>query len=186
MFAHIRVLGPLMEAIRARGVPATGLDLGANVRGTIDQRVSRLREAVAAHAETGGRVVLVAHSMGAFVCARYLVERPPGVSGFISLCGVFGGIRPWTLLGWPIFDVVREMRRETGGRLTPELRRVIEEPSVPTTLFQADKDEFVRDQSAFRNVRSFRTAVTHNGPVIESGAVAAIADQVAEFLARPS
>jgi pimeloyl-ACP methyl ester carboxylesterase len=183
MFSRVHIYGRVLDAIRAKGVPASGLHFGANMWGTIGDRVERLRAAVAAHAATGGRVVLVAHSMGTLVCARYLLERPSGVAGFVSVSGVFGGLKPWTLLGWPIFTVVREMKNETGARLSPALQQLLRERPVPITIFQADQDEFVKDQSGVTEVVRFDTCVSHNGPVLEDGALDAIACRVAEYAA---
>ena len=181
LFASVHIYGRVMDAVRSRGTPASGLDFGWNTWGTIGARVASLRTAVEAHAATGGRVVLVAHSMGALVCARYLLERPAGVAGFVSVCGVLGGIRNWTLLGWPLFPVVREMKRATRPDLAPELRNLLCDPPVPMTFFQADKDEFVRDQSRVGTVVRFRTCVSHSGPVLEPGGVAAIAERVCAY-----
>jgi pimeloyl-ACP methyl ester carboxylesterase len=179
MFCRLGAYASLLEAIRARGVPASGLDFGSNTWGTIGDRVARLRAAVAAHAATGGRAVLVAHSMGAFVCARFLLERPAGVSGLVSVCGVFGGLRLWTMLGWPVFAVVREMRRETGARLPGPMRALLRADPYPVTVFQAAKDEFVHDQSGVCDAVGFRTCVTHIGPVVDEGALEEIARSVA-------
>jgi pimeloyl-ACP methyl ester carboxylesterase len=181
MFSGLHVYGRLMERIRDEGVPVSGAHFGANMWGTIDDRLRRLRAAVEAHAATGGRVVLVAHSMGAFVCARYLLERPAGVAGFVSVCGVLGGLRRWTLLGWPLFPVVREMHRATGRRLPAGLRELVKAAPVPITLFQADEDEFVQDQSGLGDVVRFGTCVTHNGPVLEDEALRLIAARVASY-----
>jgi hypothetical protein len=181
MFSHVQIYGRLIDRIAAEGVPASGVDFGANTWGTIDDRVRELGRVVESHAATGGRVVLVAHSMGALVCARYLLGKPGGVAGFVSVCGVLGGIRAWTLLGWPVFPVVREMRRECGDGLSPGVRDLLRRPFVPTTLFQAEKDEFVRPQPPDAEVVRLRTSVTHNGPVLEPGALAAIAAQVAAY-----
>jgi pimeloyl-ACP methyl ester carboxylesterase len=184
MFSRLAAYDLLLDRIRGKGVPASGLEFGSNSWGTIAQRVDKLRAAVDAHASTGGRVILVAHSMGTLVCARFLLERHPAVSGFVSVCGVFGGLRRWTMLGWPIYEVVREMRRETGSCIRPELRALLREPSVPTTIFQADRDEFVKDQSGLAEAVRFQTSVTHNGPVRESRAVEVIAARVAEYTFR--
>jgi pimeloyl-ACP methyl ester carboxylesterase len=177
-FASIKVYGLLMERVRARGVPIVALDCGLNVAGPLAWRIEALRAA------SGGRVVLVGHSMGTLVSARYLLDRPRGVSGFVSICGVFGGLRSWTRLGWPLFPCVREMWRETGSCLPAAMRSLLKDPPVPTTIFQADRDEFVCDQSGFADVIRFPTSVTHNGPVRDAQAVDAIAARVAEYASR--
>ena len=183
-FASIKVYGLLMERVRALGVPIVALDCGLNVAGPLAWRIDALRAAVEAHTATGGRVVLVGHSMGTLVSARYLLDRPRGVSGFVSICGVFGGLRSWTRLGWPLFPCVREMWRETGSCLPASMRSLLKDPPVPTTIFQADRDEFVCDQSGVAEVIRFPTAVTHNGPVRDSEAVDAIAARVVEYASR--
>ena len=184
MFSGLRIYGRLMHRIRTRGIPVSGLDFGSNMWGSLDDRVEALRAAVDAHAKSGGRVVLVAHSMGTLVGARFLLEKHAAVAGFVSICGVFGGLKRWTLLGWPIFRVVREMRNETGSRLPPAIRDVLRNPAVPTTVFQGDMDEFVRDQSQVADVVRFRTSVTHNGPIRKHRALDAIAERVAEYATR--
>jgi pimeloyl-ACP methyl ester carboxylesterase len=183
MFAVLRIYGRLMHRIRARGVPVSGLDFGSNMWGSLDDRVAALRAAVDAHAKSGGRVVLVAHSMGTLVCARFLLEKSPAVVGFVSICGVFGGLKRWTLLGWPLFRVVREMMNETGSRLPAGIREMLRNPAVPTTVFQGDMDEFVRDQSEIADVVRFRTSVTHNGPIRKHRALDTISERVAEYAA---
>jgi pimeloyl-ACP methyl ester carboxylesterase len=184
MFAPIRIYRALCDRLAALGVAASGLDFGLNAAGSIASRVARVRAAVDAHAATGGRVVLVAHSMGALVCARYLLEYPKGVTGFVSVCGVLGGIRRWTLAGWPFFPVVREMRRETGARLLPAIRALLAAPPVPMTLFQADRDEFVLPQPAGAAVVRLVASVTHNGPLLVPGALDEIAARVAAYATR--
>jgi alpha-beta hydrolase superfamily lysophospholipase len=77
MFAPIRIYRALCDRLAALGVAASGLDFGLNAAGSIASRVARVRAAVDAHAATGGRVVLVAHSMGALVAIRALLAAPP-------------------------------------------------------------------------------------------------------------
>jgi pimeloyl-ACP methyl ester carboxylesterase len=185
-FSPSKVYARLLEEIRARGIPAIALDFGLNVAGRLAPRVGRLRAAIDAHAATGGRVVLVGHSMGTLVSALCLLDPPAAVLGFVSICGPFGGLRRWTALGWPLFPVVREMWGCCGSETPAALRKLLRDPPVPTTIFQSDRDEFVCDQSGLADVVRFATSVTHNGPVRDGGALAAIASRVAEYAAAPA
>jgi hypothetical protein len=73
------------------------------------------------------------------------------------------------------------MARGTGAGLHDGVRDFLRSPTVPSTIFQADQDEFVRDQSPFAAVERFPSVVSHNGPIMHGPSIEAIASRVAEL-----